>query len=73
MSESILVLLAGVAILWAIWSDRGMIKKNWAAPATFWKRDEFVESKGPSQPLSVVVGIPLGLAAVTYGLVTLIN
>jgi len=71
--ESLLVLAAGVLILGMIWSDRAKIGTAWRRPARFWKRDEYWESRAPSQPLNVVAGVILGLAAVTYGIVTLVT
>jgi len=69
----LLVLLAGVLLLWMVWSDRGDIERYWKNPARFWRADEYLRAGSPSQPLSVVLGTVLGGCAVVYGVVALVT
>jgi hypothetical protein len=68
-------LLAGAALLWLVWSDRGNIRRDWKKPARWWsvKADEALRSRSPSQPLNVVLGTVLGLGAVVYGVLALVS
>jgi hypothetical protein len=68
-------LLAGAALLWAVWSDRGNVRRDWKSPARWWafKTDEHWRSRSPSQPLNVVLGTVLGLGAVVYGILALVS
>jgi hypothetical protein len=71
----LVLLLAGAALLWAVWSDRGNIRRDWKNPARWWssKADEQFRSRSPSQPLNVVLGTVLGLGAVVCGILALVN
>ena len=70
---SVLILLLGVVMLWMLWSDRGGIKRDWRAPANSWRVDEAWRSRAPSQPALLVVGTPVAVAAVVYGVVSLVT
>ena len=69
-----LVLVLGVVMLWLVWSERHAIASSWRRPARWWRRDadEYIRSRSPSQPLNVVLGVTLGLAAIVYGIVALL-
>jgi hypothetical protein len=69
-----LVIVIGVALLVLVWSDRREIGRDWRHPARFWARDprESFRSRAPSQPLSAILGVVLGIAAIAYGVVALL-
>ena len=71
----LLLLLVGVALLWLVWWDRGKIRRDWKNPARWWsfRTGEYWRSRSPSQPLNVVLGTVLGLAAVVYGVIDLVG
>ena len=66
-------IVIGVALLALVLSDRSRIREAWRSPASWWKPSEYWESRSPSQPLNVVIGIMLGLAAIIYGVVSLLS
>lgn len=70
-----MALLLGIVVLWLVFDDRRDISAAWRSPARWWSRDpdEYFRSRAPSQPLNVVLGVTLGIAAVVYGLMTLIT
>ncbi len=70
-----LVLGLGLAILGMIFADRRLIRSAWRRPARWYSRDpdEYMRSRGPAQPLNVLVGLPLGIAAVLYGAIGLLT
>lgn len=70
-----LVLALGVVILGMIYLDRREIATAWRRPASPWSRDseEAARSRAPSQPLNLVLGLVLGVAAVVYGVVGLVT
>ena len=70
-----LILAVGVTILAMIYSERRSIGPAWRKPARFWSRDsqEAWSSRGPAQPLNLVLGLVLGTAAVVYGVVALVT
>ncbi len=70
-----LILAIGVTILAMIYSERGAIGPAWRQPARFWSRDpqEHLRSRGPAQPLNLVLGVVLGVGAVVYGVVALVT
>lgn len=69
-----LALVLGIVILWLVFSERRDIAWSWRHPARWWSRDpeEYMRSRSPSQPLNVLVGMALGVAAIVYGIVALI-
>lgn len=69
-----MALLLGIVVLCLVFTDRRDISAAWRRPARWWSRnpDELFRSRAPSEPLNVVVGVMLGVAAVVYGIVTLI-
>lgn len=70
---SFVLILCGLALLWAVWSDRGKIPEAWRQPARWWASvEEYGRSREPSQPLNVFLGTVLGLAAVIYGIYDLL-
>jgi hypothetical protein len=62
---------AGALLLGIVLSDRGRIRHAWRAPARWWKPNEYMDSREPSQPLNVILGLVLGIAALAYGIVML--
>jgi hypothetical protein len=70
-----LILVFGVVILALVASDRRNIGSAWKNPARWWgwRSDEYWRSRAPSQPLNVLLGLGLGIAAVVYGLLSLIR
>jgi hypothetical protein len=70
-----LAIVIGLALLGLVWSDRRGIGRAWRRPARFWSRDadEAFRSRAPSQPLNVVLGVTLGVAAIVYGVIGLIT
>ena len=67
-------IVLGVGLLALVFSDRGNIGAAWRAPSRWWTRDpaEYVESRRPSQPLNVVLGIGLGVICIVYGVASLV-
>lgn len=70
---SLVLILCGLGLLWAVWSDRRKIPFAWREPARWWASlDEYQRAREPSQPLNVFLGTVLGLAAVGYGIYDLV-
>jgi hypothetical protein len=70
------VLILGVLILALIFADRHRVRDAWRNPSRWyavWNFDETWDSRAPSQPLSVVLGIVLGVAAIVYGVVGILT
>jgi len=67
----LLVLLAGLFLLWMVWSDSGNIRGDWEKPSRFWKHGEYWRSRSPSQPLNLVLPTVLGACGVVYGVIAL--
>lgn len=65
--------VCGLFLLGMVFSDRGKIRQARRSPARWWKPGEFTESRGPAQPGNVILGVVLGVAALVYGVVTLIR
>lgn len=63
-------IVIGVFLLVMVFADRGSIRDSWRSPARWWVRREYQTSREPSQPLNVILGVVLGLAALIYGIVT---
>lgn len=70
-----LILILGIVILALVFDDRSDIRRNWSRPARFYSRNvaEGMEARSPSQPGNVLAGLLVGLAAVIYGLVSLLT
>jgi hypothetical protein len=70
-----LVLGLGLVILGMIYADRRGIADAWRSPASPWSRDrdEAMRSRSPSQPVNLMFGLPLGVAAVIYGTIGLVT
>ena len=68
-----LILAAGLLLLYGVWSDRGNIRSAWKQPAAWWRRGEYLKSRDPAQPLQLVLGTGLGIAAVIYGVVSIVS
>lgn len=72
-----LLLSLGLALLALVFLHRRDIPAAWRNPARWWAawRDpaEYMESRSPSQPLNVVLGVGLGMAAVIYAVVSLLS
>ncbi len=64
-------IVLGVVILAFVYSDRRLIGRAWRNPARFWRADEGWEARAPSQPGNAVAGIILGVAAIAYGVYSL--
>ena len=64
---------AGVFLLGMVVSDRDKIRQAWRAPARWWRTNEYMESREPSHPLNVILGLGLGIAALTYGIARLVS
>jgi len=64
---------AGVLLLGLVLSDRNKIRQAWRAPARWWRPNEYIESREPSQPLNVILGLVLGIAALAFGVATLVS
>jgi len=68
-------IVIGMALLALVASDRRNIGRAWRSPSRWWSRDasEYVDSRRPSQPLNVLLGVVLGTACVLYGVVSLFS
>ncbi len=66
-------IVLGLAILALIFSDRRLIARSWNRPARFWRPNEMFEARAPSQPGNVVLGLILGVAAIAYGVYSLLT
>jgi hypothetical protein len=66
-------IVIGVVLLALVFSDRSRIREAWSSPKSWWKPSEYWESRSPSQPLNVVLGVVLGVAAIIYGLASLLS
>ena len=67
------ILLFGIALLGLVGWDARNIRAAWDRPARWWSATEYMDSRRPSQPLNLLLGLLLGLAAITYGLVALLD
>ena len=65
-------IILGVVILALVFSDRRDIGRAWRRPARFWRADEGFEARAPSQPGNALAGVILGLAAIAYGVYSLL-
>lgn len=63
----------GLFLLAMVFSDRSNMRQAWRSPARWWKPGEVTESSRPAQPLNVILGLVLSIAALAYGIVTLIH
>jgi hypothetical protein len=66
-------IVIGCALLALVVSDAANISNAWRSPARWWKPVEYWRSRQPSQPLNIVLGITLGIAALVYGIISLIR
>jgi hypothetical protein len=71
--DDLLLIAGGTVILAMIWSDRHKIPSAWRKPARFWRTGEYMESREPSQPFNWTVGLLVGIAAIVYGVLSLIR
>ncbi len=69
-----LAIVLGAGLLALVFIDRGNIRAAWRAPSRWWTRDpsEYIESRRPSQPLNVVLGIGLGVICIVYWVASLV-
>ena len=72
VSPLILIALGVFLIGTVLWSWRD-IRPAWCNPARWWKTDEYTDSRSAAQPFNVLAGLVLGIAALAYGVVWLIN
>lgn len=68
-------IIVGLGLIALVVSDRSETKRNWSSPAQWWSRNpkEYWTSRGPSQPLNVVLGLFLGIAALSWGVIGLLT
>ena len=71
----LIVLGLGLVMLWMIYADRGRIREQWDRPPTgSWNDPDTIERlNAPSHPSKLMFGLPLGIAAVIYGVVGLVT
>lgn len=73
MHDDWVALIAGVALLGLVWSDRKNVRQAWRKPARWWRPSEGFDAQAPSQPFNLVAGCVLGVAAVVFGVIGLLT
>lgn len=71
--SAVFAIVLGVALLGLVVGDRKNIGSASRKPSRWFRQEEYWDSRSPSQPLNVVLGVGLGLAALIYGVVTLLG